>query len=75
MSIACIDDLGQLVKTEIDTNLFLLNILKNIYNIVENTKSLSDTDKLLEISHIFKTISFPRIESELKPTPILTNVY
>ena len=69
MSIACIDDLGQLVKTEtIDTNLFLLNILKNIYNIVENTKSLSDTDKLLEISHIFKTISFPRIESELKPT-------
>ena len=33
MSIACTNDFRTLVKTETtDTNLFLLNILKNIYN-------------------------------------------
>uniref|UniRef100_A0A6C0EIR1 Protein kinase domain-containing protein n=1 Tax=viral metagenome TaxID=1070528 RepID=A0A6C0EIR1_9ZZZZ len=69
MNIIVQEPFNNLVKTDtIDTNLFLLNILKNIYNIIENTPNLNTSDKLDEISHIFKSICFPTIETTLKPT-------
>lgn len=69
MSIVVQESFNNLVKTDtIDTNLFLLNILKNIYNIVENSEDLNAYDKLTEISHIFKSVCFPTIETALKPT-------
>uniref|UniRef100_A0A6C0IVH5 non-specific serine/threonine protein kinase n=1 Tax=viral metagenome TaxID=1070528 RepID=A0A6C0IVH5_9ZZZZ len=70
MSLITKKDLSKLIKTDtIDVSIFLLETLKNIYNIVENNKQLTANEKLLEISNIFNTICYPQIEENFnKPT-------
>ena len=69
MSIITTENFNKLVKIDsIDTNLFLLNILKTIYDLVENNNELGSGEKIQEISHIFKSVCFPTIESSIKPT-------
>ena len=70
MSLINKQDLNKLIKTDtIDISIFLLDILKNIYNIVENNTELNPNQKLLEINSIFNTICYPQIEETfVKPT-------
>jgi len=69
MSIITTENFNKLVKIDsIDTNQFLLNILKTIYDLVENNNELGAGEKVQEISHIFKSVCFPTIESSIKPT-------
>ena len=70
MSLITKQEFNKLIKTDtIDTSIFLLDTLKNIYNIVENNNQLTAKQKLIEISDIFNRICYPQIEeSFIKPT-------
>ena len=63
MSLITKHEFNKLVKTDsFDISLFLLGVIKNIYNIVENKNDLSPSQKLIEISDIFTSICYPQIE-------------